>query len=510
MRIRMLEGECWWGGIVDFGAQMPWTAESECTIDPTTMGSDQRSPLFLSNKGRCLWSEKPFVLRFCKGTLETDDQVNLEHCNGGLKEAHALAARSVFSGSGFPNERFFEVPQYNTWIEFMYNQNQKQILEYAHAIVDNGMEPGILMIDEGWSEDYGVFDFYPGRFEDPKAMMDELHELGFSVMLWVTPHISPDSNTFRALRDTDILLRDETGNFALREWWNGFSCVLDLSAPAAVSWLHERLKAVQEKYGVDGFKFDAGDSAMYRATDKTAQERTPLDCTADYAAFASHYPFNELRAVWNEGGRPLVCRLQDKLHTWDESRGIGALIPNMIAQGLLGYYYGCPDMIGGGDYASFIGNKQIDEELYIRWLEASLLCPMIQFSIAPWRILSEENYRIVKKLITLRKRYTPYILELAKHAAENREPILRHLCYEFPNQGYETERGMYMLGKKYLIVPMLEKGKTSRTVTLPEGSWLESDGTYYAGGITLKLEYPLDRLYVFERLSADSEMHKKS
>lgn len=151
-----------------------------------------------------------------------------------------------------------------------------------------------------------------------------------------------------------------------------------------------------------------------------------------------------------------------------------------------------------------------DCEAYIRWLEASLLCPMIQFSIAPWRILSEENDRIVKKLITLRKRYTPYISELAKHAAENREPILRHVCYEFPNQGYETERGMYMLGKKYLVVPMLKKGKTSRMVTLPEGSWLESDGTHYTGGITLKLEYPLERLYVFERLSADPEIHKKS
>lgn len=41
----------------------------------------------------------------------------------------------------------------------MYNQNQRQILEYARSIVDNGMKPGILMVDEGWSEDYGVYDF---------------------------------------------------------------------------------------------------------------------------------------------------------------------------------------------------------------------------------------------------------------------------------------------------------------------------------------------------------------
>jgi hypothetical protein len=29
------------------------------------------------------------------------------------------------------------------------------------------------MIDEGWAEGYGVWDFHRGRFPDPKAMMDE-------------------------------------------------------------------------------------------------------------------------------------------------------------------------------------------------------------------------------------------------------------------------------------------------------------------------------------------------
>lgn len=433
--------------------------------------------------------------------IETDCPVHLESSGDNLRGAHEIGAQRLFPLMGIPDKRFFQVPQYNTWIELMYNQNQKQILDYARSIVANGMKPGILMIDEGWSEDYGVYDFYPGRFEDPKAMIEELHELGFSVMVWVTPHISPDSNTFRSLRDTDILLRDEAGKFVIREWWNGFSCVLDLSNPKAVAWFHGKLKPLQEKYNIDGFKFDAGDPYMYRATDNSAIKQLPLDCTADYAKFAAEYPFNELRAVWNMGGRPLVCRLQDKIHSWGRDKGLGALIPNMIAQGLLGYYYGCPDMIGGGDYSSFTGDKCLDEELYIRWLEASLLCPMIQFSIAPWRILSDEHYRIVKDLIAFRERYAPYILELAENAARNHEPILRHLAYEFPGQGYEREKSMYMLGSRYLVVPMLEKGGKSRTVILPRGQWLESDGTQYAGGIPVELEFPLEKVYVFERMA---------
>lgn len=500
MKIEMPENEYWWGGVVDLGVQMPWKFDSDYLIDPSSIGNDQRSPLFLSSLGRCLWSKKPFTVKFHNGMIETDREVHLEESADDLKGAHAIAAAHMFEQTRIPDKRFFEVPQYNTWIELMYNQNQKQILEYARSIVENGMKPGILMIDEGWSEDYGVFDFYPGRFEDPKAMIDELHTLGFSVMLWITPHISPDSNAFRALRNTDILLRDREGNFAIREWWNGFSCVLDLSNPRTVEWFHAQLRTVQEKYGVDGFKFDAGDPIMYRADDRHAAQRLPLDCTADFAEFASKYPFNELRAVWNMGGRPLVCRLHDKLHIWEKTRGLKALIPNMIAQGLLGYYYGCPDMVGGGDYSSFIGDHDLDEELYIRWLEVSLLCPMIQFSIAPWRILSPEHYKIVKDLIGFRDRYVPYILELANNAAQNREPILRPLAYEFPDQGYEEEQTMYMLGSKYLVIPMLEKGASTRTVTLPAGQWLESDGTFYEGATTVTLEYPLDKLYVFEKV----------
>jgi alpha-glucosidase len=73
------------------------------------------------------------------------------------------------------------------------------VLKYAHAIVDNGLPPGVLMIDDNWQEDYGKWNFHPGRFGDPKAMMQELHNLGFKIMLWVCPSVSPDCDVYRDL-----------------------------------------------------------------------------------------------------------------------------------------------------------------------------------------------------------------------------------------------------------------------------------------------------------------------
>ena len=60
-----------------------------------------------------------------------------------------------------------------------------------------------------------------------------------------------------------------------------------------------------------------------------------------------------------------------------------------------------------------------------------------------------------------------------------------------------------MLGDTYLVVPILEKGKSTRTVTLPGGNWRESDGRPYTGGEPVTLHYPLDKVYVFERMKGN-------
>ena len=68
----------------------------------------------------------------------------------------------------------FVKPQYNTWIELIYDQREDRIRQYADDILANGFPAGVLMIDDNWQEDYGVWEFHPGRFQNPKAMMDRL------------------------------------------------------------------------------------------------------------------------------------------------------------------------------------------------------------------------------------------------------------------------------------------------------------------------------------------------
>ena len=69
-------------------------------------------------------------------------------------------------------------------------------------------------------------------------MIDELHSMGFKVMLWVCPFVSPDCDVYRSLRDKKLLLMAgdslktkwaDAKNPAMIGWWNGYSAELDLS-----------------------------------------------------------------------------------------------------------------------------------------------------------------------------------------------------------------------------------------------------------------------------------------
>ena len=506
MDIKFLDQECWYGGAVHKGILMPLTEESDVSMNLITAEgmADQFSPIFISNKGRYIISDKPFVVHFDKGTIRITDHGEIELQDGfeTLKDAYREVSEKKFAkGDQIPNELFFKAPQYNTWIELMYNQNQKQILEYAKTLKDAGLPSGVLMIDEGWAPDYGDYEFCARKFSDPKKMVDELHEMGFKVMLWVTPLISPDSDCFRELRHTNYLIKDKDGKIAVREWWNGFSAVLDLSNPEVCDWLDEKLHKLMDKYGIDGFKFDAGGSYLYRKDDQTYLKQEQSEHTKSFAQFGARYEFNELRCVWDCGGMPIVCRLQDKASSWTHEEGITMLIPNMMLQGFLGYFYGCPDMIGGGEYGSFLKeNYRFDEELYLRWLAASIFSPMLQFSISPKRLLSENSMQIVMKLMQLRNEYLDYILELVKQTTQTKEPVMRFMEYEFPNQGLEKITDQFMLGSKFLIAPVLEQGKTARTVHLPAGRWKNRNGEVIEGGCALEIAAKLDELIILERL----------
>ena len=501
--IAMLENEKWWGGAVVDGRYSPLNEEKFAYNQYADCKGNQAAPFFLSDKGRFIWSEKPLNIQISKDSIIVD-------ANGGevitgkegetLKDAFLYASKRFFPPSGkTPDTLLFTSPQYNTWIELQYNENEIDILKYAENIVKNGFPVGVMMIDDNWENRYGTWRFDCEKFPDPKGMIEKLHSMRFRVMLWVVPFISSDSPVYRELAEKKLLIfaDKEKTKPAIIEWWNGVSALVDLSNPEGEKWFKTQLNYLVETYGVDGFKLDAGDPEFYNGT-YSFKDFSPNDHCEAYAKLALDYQLNELRACWKMAGQPLVQRLRDKRHSWDDVR---VLIPDMIGLGLIGHQFGCPDMIGGGESSSFQDTSVMDEELIVRSSQVSALMPMMQFSVAPWRVLGRENMIICRNMANLHHNMGNEILKLARESAVTGEPMVRNLEYEYPGKGYDGIKDQFLLGSKILVAPVVEKGLRSREVIFPEGKWQGEDGSIVTGPVKQNIGVPLERLPWYRKIA---------
>ena len=497
--IPLSPGEAVWGGQIKMGSRMPYEAGFETSLEGNL--SNQVAPLLLTSEGRYIWSDAPFSFRITdKAIVISESSAPLQTAKAGstLSEAFRAASEAFFPADGtVPPDEFYQVPQYNTWIELMYDQNQEGVLNYARGILEHGLPPGIIMIDDTWQEDYGKWEFHPARFTDPKAMCAELHRMGYKVMLWICPFVSMDQYQIcREINEFNGFLRspDGSGPYPVR-WWNGTSAVLDLSNPQSVAWFDATLHRLMEQYGVDGFKFDAGDFDYYPSDALAFGGSVPAwEQCSRFVQLARKYPYNELRAGWRNAGTPIVNRLHDKDHSWED---LQKLIPEMMAESLMGFSFCCPDMVGGGNFMAFQDGKT-DPDLIVRSAQVHALMPMMQFSLAPWRVLDAAHYEAVLKAVRLRESLMPLLERLYRRAASEGTPIVAPMEYVFPHQGFAAVKDQFMLGDSLLVAPIVTSG-TSRTVLLPQGRWRADDGTQYDGGSHV-LDVPLDRLPYFEKI----------
>jgi alpha-glucosidase (family GH31 glycosyl hydrolase) len=507
LTITLDPGEKIWTGVINQGNRMPLSAPWKFDFYANN-DNNQLMPLLISNKGLYVWSEEPYSFEFKDNQLVITDPYNsLKTGRQGktLADVRGFVSQSFFPPSGkMPDSMLFARPQYNTWIELGLNQNQDGILKYARGIIKNNLPPGVLMIDGGWEEDWGLLRFHPGRFPDPKSMMDELHRMGFKVMVWVSPFVSPDQTLlYMELKKMKAFLLEKKKSDDTWEkvnepimirWWCGVSAEYDFTNPVAVKWFTDQLNRLVSEFGVDGFKFDAGDMQYYPQNALSFKQATPnLHCQL-YTQFGLLFPMNEYRACWKSGGQPLGQRLLDKYHSWED---LQKLIPNMVVEGLSGYTFSCPDLIAGGMLPSFKDWDFVDQDLFVRSAQCHSLMPMMQFSLAPWRVLDEQHMEAIKKSVSVRTKFMTYIMDLVHKSAQSGDPILSNLEYYFPNQGLEMVVDQFMMGNKLLVAPMVSKGKT-RNVILPKGKWRADDGKVYEGGKTYSISVPLDRLPYFE------------
>ena len=399
-----------------------------------------------------------------------------------------------------PPLEFMIRPIWTTWARYKMHITQAQTLKFAHEILDHQFPFSVMEIDDRWQAAYGDLHFDPVKFPDPRAMVEQLHDLGFRVTLWVPPFFNLDSGLFREGAAHDYFLRHPaSGEPALVHWWQGYGAMLDISNPEARDWWLGGLRRLQADYGIDGFKFDAGESNFVPREFRSAGQLTPNTYADLYVAFvAQNFKWTEVRCGWRSQRQGILFREFDKWSRWGADNGLHSVLTQALHLGLIGYPFVLPDIIGGNAYAG----ENPDGELMVRWTQLTALLPCMQFSVAPWDYGLEVS-EICCRYAHLHEELAPVLEKCVAQVLADGAPMVRPLFWQAPGdpETYSIN-DQFLLGDRLMAAPVLQQGQRERHVYFPAGHWRDyGTGEEHVGPKHVeKYAAPLETMPLFERV----------
>jgi hypothetical protein len=370
-------------------------------------------------------------------------------------------------------------PKWSTWSRYKTAVDQEKVLKFASEILELNYERSIMEIDDRWSSAYGELEFDSEKFPDAKAMVDDLHLKGFKVTLWVTPFVTEGTRAYKEGVKNDYFVKSKVltpghskpGFFS---WWQPTPVVaIDLTNTDAREWFLNGLKSLQTRYGIDGFKFDAGEPCFLP---KEFETKVPMKHPSEYTKLwsteiAKTFKLCEVRSGHHSTDSGVWTRIGDTFSSWTTSNGLRSLIPHLLTSSIVGYPLCLPDMIGGNAYA---GGPS--KELFVRWAQANCFMPAMQFSISPWEFgkdVSEATNIVLKT----RSKLIDLIEELSIKSSKTLQPICKPMWWLAPEDSNTFDiNDQFCLGDDIVVAPVVYDKQRRREVYLPKGEWKEFDG----------------------------------
>ncbi len=345
----------------------------------------------------------------------------------------------------------------------------------------------------GWNTGHGSFTFNQAVFPDPEAMIRQLHEDHFKVVLHV---VNPPENLHGKVTDCGAAAH-EPGD-------------------AAQYWANH---APLDQMGVDGWWPDEGDvlpvaSRLARNEMYWEGARQDHPNLRPYALNRNGYAGLQ-RYGWLWSG--------DIFSTW---KTLAAQVMVGINAGLSGFPY------WGTDTGGFVPTKEFTAELFLRWFQFSAFCPLFRGHGRTWKLRlpwgwnmgdygpteldpayaahnlpqpedlhNPEVERICRKYLNLRYQLLPYIYSCVAETHATGMPLMRSLWLHYPEDKHAAATAdAYMLGPSLLVAPVLAPGAQQRSVYLPDGEWWDFwTAKRVSGGRSVNRPVDLETIPIYVR-----------
>ena len=370
---------------------------------------------------------------------------------------------------------------FGTWMSRITYFSEKEGYDVAANIRKNKYPCDVIHFDTGWFDvDWQCdYKFSENRFQNPRQMLKDLKSQGFHVCLWQLPYFTPKNRYFPELIEKNMYVKNGNGELPYED------VVLDFSNPETVNWYQNKLAGLLN-IGVSAIKVDFGEAAplngIYASGKSGWYEHNLYPVRYDMAVSEiTKKLHNEnimwARAAWAGSQRYPLHWGGDAATT---NTGMLGTLRAGLSFGLSGFSFWSHDMGG------FV--KSTPEDLYCRWLPFGFLTSHTRAHGAPptepWLYDSKRVQDVFRKSAEMKYRLMPYVYAQAKECTEKGLPMLRALFVEFPDDpGAWRVDDEYLFGSQILVAPLLESGITGRTVSLPEGKWIDyQTEKVYEGG----------------------------
>ena len=362
---------------------------------------------------------------------------------------------------------------------------QEKVIEDADKLRELHIPAGAIWLDRPYGSGemgWGNMDF-DASFPDPPMMINDLHERGMNLLIWV------------ANRAWNQL---QTEGSARRYLYFGRGSAADMKNPQAYAWFKDKLNEYV-RLGVKGYKIDRGEEDELPLADeninailfpKMAAEGLKDVNGGDFFNFTRNVndTARKYTAVWNGDTRSTFA-------------GLEVSLKNGLRSGAINF------PMWGSDAGGYI--RVPEKELFARWLEFSAFTPMMEILIGPkrtiWDDYDEELVRIARTYVVLHHDLIPYTRSYLFGATRNGMPVMRPLIFAYPNETkFSDTWDEYLCGENLLVAPVTKAGATNRSVELPAGKWLDYNErkTVYEGGKSTTVAASLGAIPVFVREGA--------
>lgn len=429
---------------------------------------------------------------------------------------------------------------FGLWMSGNEWNSQARVVREVETSEASGIHASVLVI-EAWSDEttfyiwndaqytpkpgseafrYPDFTFPPdGKWTDPKAMVEWLHERGIRLVLWQIPIVKildqphPQHEADRAyFEQAGFGVREDDGSLhRIRPFWFRGGYLWDVTNPSERAWWLNKRAYLVDDLGIDGFKTDGGEhlwSTQVRFNDGRRGDQVwneyPQRYTEAYYQFVSQRREGLVfsRAGFTGSQRSPAHWAGDENSTWEAFR-------HSILGGLSAGISGIP--FWGWDIGGFSGPLP-SAELYLRGAAMAAFCPIMQYHSefnqhrkpsndrTPWNIQQRTgDARVVPAFrfwVNVRHNLLPYIWQEAQYAAQTGQPMMRALkLWHYGASDYQ-----YFFGRDLLVCPVVEEGARVCDLYLPPGGWVDFwTKRLYEGGRNITVPASVDTMPVFVR-----------